>query len=69
MKRIMINTTVTPEAKRIYDTLPSRKKGEFISHAIIMLDSLVDIQEPFTEVQKQYINDRITEAVHTCYKP
>ena len=61
MKRIMINTTVTAEAKRIYDTLPSRKKGEFVSRAIIMLDSLADSKEPFTEAQKQYIEDRLSQ--------
>ena len=35
MKRNIINTSVTDEAKAIYDSLPSHGKGRYISTAIV----------------------------------
>ena len=35
MKRNIINTSVTDEAKAVYDSLPSHGKGRYVSTAIV----------------------------------
>jgi phage gp45-like len=59
--------TLRPDAMAIYDRW--RKEGSAIvntSQAIIEYDSKT---LTLTEADQQWIKDRITEAVHACYKP
>ena len=46
MKRNIINTSVTDEAKAIYDSLPPHRKGHWVSNAMVAYDS-------FTQQEKE----------------
>lgn len=56
MKRNLINTSVTDEAFEIYKGLPERRKGRFVSDAIIekhQRDTGTDLQTQIDELRKR----------------
>jgi hypothetical protein len=64
-KRDSRHITLSKEALAVYDNWKINGEANKVNQAIIEYDN----KEVFTEEQKKWIMDRITEAVHTCYKP
>ena len=54
---------INDEALPIYNKWKSHERSQKVSQLIIDSE-----KEPFTEAQKKWIMDRITEAVHACYR-
>jgi hypothetical protein len=64
-----ISIKLRHEAKAIYDNLPAKGKGEWVSDAIIEKASNNADTLTLTAADKKYVQDRITEAVHACWRP